>query len=100
MRLISLHVTNKAKELNKKYHHYLNFIFLLLLLALSPSTGAQTTPDKDYWLYVLSESADKIALVRFGPEGFRIERQIDTGDMPVDIDGPHGIVISPDRQFY
>ena len=64
------------------------------------SSRPQVKPDKDYWLYVLSESADKIALVRFGPEGFRVERQIDTGDMPVDIDGPHGIVISRDRQFY
>lgn len=74
---------------------------MLLSIALYPaSSRSQTKPDKDYLLYVLSESADKISLVRFGPQGFRIERQIETGDMPVDIDGPHGIVISPDRQFY
>lgn len=73
----------------------------LILLALSPSwVRGPTKPDKDYLLYVLSESADKIALIRFGPAGLRVERQIETGDMPVDIDGPHGIVISPDRQFY
>jgi DNA-binding beta-propeller fold protein YncE len=48
----------------------------------------------------LSEGADKIALIRFGPAGARIDHQIDTGDMPIDIDGPHGIVVSPDRQFY
>ena len=101
MRLISHHVTVKAEELDKKYHRYLRFIFLLLVGALYPAwSRAQTKPDKDYLLYVLSESADQIALIRFGPEGFRVERQIDTGDMPVDIDGPHGIVISPDRQFY
>src|SRR5919106_1102301 len=74
---------------------------VLLLIALYPATlRAQVKPDHDYLVYVLSESADKIALVRFGPEGIRVDRQIDTGDMPVDIDGPHGIVISPDRQFY
>ena len=101
VRLVSHHVTNKARELNKKYHRFLNFIFVLLLMGLCPaSSRSQTKPDKDYWLYVLSESADKISLVRFGPDGFRVERQIDTGDMPVDIDGPHGIVMSPDRKFY
>lgn len=74
---------------------------LLLLIALSPpALRSQTKPDKDYLVYVLSESADKIALVRFGPGGARIDRQLDTGDMPVDIDGPHGIVLSPDRKFY
>src|SRR5262245_48482620 len=74
---------------------------VLFLLAFSlPSLQAQVKPDQDYLVYVLSESADKIALVRFGPDGARIERQVDTGDMPVDIDGPHGIVVSPDRQFY
>jgi len=74
---------------------------LLMLLAFSAASAhGQSKPDQDYLVYVLSESADKIALVRFGPDGARIVREIDTGDMPVDIDGPHGIVISPDRQFY
>jgi len=74
---------------------------ILLLIALCPLLlQAQTKPDKDYLFYVLSEGADKISLVRFGPEGARVERQIGTGDMPVDIDGPHGIVVSRDRQFY
>ena len=77
------------------------FTYILLLIALYPSSArAQAKPDKDYLVYVLSEGADKIALVRFGPTGARIDHQIDTGDMPVDIDGPHGIVVSPDRQFY
>ena len=73
----------------------------LLLIAFSPFVvRSQTKPDKDYLVYVLSEGADKIALIRFGPAGIKIDHQIDTGDMPVDIDGPHGIVLSPDRQFY
>jgi DNA-binding beta-propeller fold protein YncE len=69
----------------------------LLLPAFAASSYAQ---DQDYLVYVLSESGDKIAVVRFGADGARVERQVDTGDMPTDIDGPHGIVISPDRQFY
>ena len=77
------------------------YIAVLLLIALCPSSSQpQTKPDQDYLLYVLSEGADKISLIRFGPGGARIDHQIDTGDMPIDIDGPHGIVVSPDRQFY
>lgn len=72
----------------------------LLLATYAASSHAQVKPDQDYLVYVLSESADKIALVRFGPDGARVDRQVDTGDMPIDIDGPHGIVVSPDRQFY
>src|SRR5262245_5330677 len=76
-------------------------ILLLLLLKVNLlSIHAQSKPNKDYLFYVVSESADKIALVRFGPNGISIDHQIDTGDMPVDIDGPHGIVVSPDRQYY
>ena len=74
---------------------------VLFLIAFTPFIArSQTKPDKDYLVYVLSEGADKIALVRFGPAGIKIDHQIDTGDMPIDIDGPHGIVLSPDRQFY
>src|SRR5215216_493477 len=82
--------------------HFLTMkIALMLLIALCPlSLQSQTRPDKDYLVYVLSEAADKIALVRFGPDGARIDHQLATGDMPVDIDGPHGIVVSPDGKFY
>src|SRR5215217_7192198 len=78
-----------------------SILLALVLIAFSPSFArSETKPEKDYLVYVLSEGADKIALVRFGPAGIKIDRQIDTGDMPIDIDGPHGIVLSPDRQFY
>lgn len=76
-------------------------VLVLLLIALCPTClRSQTQPDKDYLVYVLSESADKIALVRFGRDDARVEQQFDTGEMPIDLDGPHGIVVSPDRQFY
>jgi len=60
----------------------------------------QSKPDKDYLVYVLSEAADRISLIRFGPRGARVEHDVPTGDMPIDIDGPHGIASSPDKQFY
>lgn len=53
-----------------------------------------------YRLYVASEAADKITLVRFDAAGGRIEREIETGVMPTDIDGPHGLAVSPDKRFF
>ena len=58
---------------------------LFLLLFLSLITPAQKLPEKDYLVYVLSESADKITLVRFGPKGAKVERALDTGSMPTDM---------------
>jgi YVTN family beta-propeller protein len=76
-------------------------VFVATFLGVgAPAAFAQTKPDKDYLVYVLSEAADKISLIRFGPGGARLEQEIPTGDMPIDIDGPHGIAISRDRQFY
>ena len=76
------------------------FLTIALVFLTQTSAFAQTKPDKDYLFYVVSESADKIALIRFGPNGARVDHDLQTGDMTVDIDGPHGIVISPDKQFY
>src|SRR6266436_4841477 len=75
------------------------FITALIAIAVGPA-AAQTKPDKDYLVYVLSESADRIALVRFGPGGARVDHDLHTGEMPTDINGPHGIAISPDRKSY
>jgi DNA-binding beta-propeller fold protein YncE len=68
--------------------------------ALATLALAQRPPEKDYLVYVLSESADKITLIRFGPQGAKVEREITTGVMEPDIDGPHGVTVSPDRQYY
>ena len=79
--------------------------FVVLILALLPvcliarSSAGQATR-QDYLVYVVCESADKIALIRFGQHGAQVDKLIDTGSMPSDIDGPHGIVVSPNREFY
>jgi len=75
-------------------------VVVCALFAFPSSTFAQKTPEKDYLVYVLSESADKITMIRFGPQGARIEREMTTGVMEPDIDGPHGVAISPDKEHY
>jgi hypothetical protein len=73
--------------------------------AQTPSAANQDAsktngPTQDYLVYMVCESADKIVLIRFGPGGIRIEHQTRTGLMPTDINGPHGIAVSPDKQYY
>jgi DNA-binding beta-propeller fold protein YncE len=62
------------------------------------STAA--APDRDYLLYVASEATDRIALIRFGPAGAKIERETTTGSMPADVDGPHGVAVAPDGKHW
>ncbi len=75
-------------------------ILVALFVSASQIALAQSKPDKEYFVYVLSEAADKISLIKFGPAGARVDHELSTGDMPIDIDGPHGIAVSPDKQFY
>lgn len=74
---------------------------LTLGLCLTPALSGQKTsaPQQDYLVFVVCESADKIVLIRFGPNGAKIESQAHIGLMPTDINGPHGIAVSPDKQF-
>jgi DNA-binding beta-propeller fold protein YncE len=83
----------------KKSFLYTPLLFCVLF-ALSNPAPAQKAPEKDYLVYVLSESADRITLIRFGPQGAKVEREIATGVMEPDIDGPHGIAIAPDKEHY
>ena len=84
----------------------------LLLLAFAGLTGAQ---DRTYYVFVASEAADKIALVRFSSKGATLDREITTGIMPIDIaryfdmhdgvvegqplEGRHGFQFRPCRCF-
>lgn len=69
-------------------------------LGTAQTTQAAELAKQDYLVYVVCESADKIVLLRFGPKGLQIENQTRTGLMPMDINGPHGIVVSPDKQYF
>ena len=63
------------------------------------STTSAEPPTQDYLVYVVCESADKVVLIRFGPKGLQIEHETRIGLMPMDINGPHGIAVSPDNQY-
>ena len=76
-----------------------NFValaFAVVTVFTHPVAAQQRT----YFVYVASEAADKITAVRFGPDGAAVDHEIPTGMMPTDIDGPHGLAVSPDKAYY
>jgi DNA-binding beta-propeller fold protein YncE len=75
----------------------------LPLLAVSPGPPPEADrepPLRDYWAYVAAESEDEVALVRFGPQGAEVARTIQVGTFPAEIEGPHGINVSPSGRFW
>jgi DNA-binding beta-propeller fold protein YncE len=57
-------------------------------------------PLATYWIFVASEGNDRIALVSFGPNGAKVERERRIGLNPTELLGPHGIALSPDGKYY
>src|SRR3984957_18169687 len=95
---------HKNRNLGFSFPSYYLLVCLLVFFVLAVVGGAQTLnstpgPAKDYFVYVVCESADRIVLIRFGPGGAKVESQMRTGLMPMDINGPHGVAVSPDKQF-
>jgi DNA-binding beta-propeller fold protein YncE len=73
--------------------------FLLLLTAAA--AAGQTSAESNYFAYVAAESDDTVDLVRFGPDGGELLRRIPVGILPNEIEGPHGVRVSPDgRHWY
>ena len=68
--------------------------------SVARTAAVPAPPDRDYYVFAASEGNDQIALIRFGPSGIHVERTSTTGIMPSDIDGPHGVAVSPDGRFY
>ncbi len=67
----------------------------------SDASGSVTSaPQRDYLVYVASESVDRVALVRFGAKGAVIERERYVGYSPTEVAGPHGVAVSPDGKHY
>ncbi|MBL8959886.1 MAG: YncE family protein [Gemmatimonadetes bacterium] len=65
----------------------------------TPAAASVVGPSENYWVYVGAESADLIHRVRFGPDGTRVEKSIPIGMEATEMEGPHGLQISPDGKW-
>ncbi|WP_246388392.1 YncE family protein [Algoriphagus iocasae] len=55
---------------------------------------------QDYFVYVTAESEDEVALIKFDGKNATIEQTIPVGIWPAEIEGPHGINVSPDGKYW
>lgn len=72
----------------------------LLASAATLLTSDVTPPSRDYYAYICSESEDVVSLVRFGPSGFEVIKEIKVGTFPAEIEGPHGINVSASGEYW
>jgi DNA-binding beta-propeller fold protein YncE len=61
--------------------------------------GPQATPSI-YRVYVACESADEVHLVAFDGERARVERVIEVGYQPTEVEGPHGLTVGPQGKHW
>jgi DNA-binding beta-propeller fold protein YncE len=66
----------------------------------SAAVGLPEAPEARYWVYVANEASDEVSRVRFGPDGLVVERSIEVGVRPADIDGAHGVTVSSDGLYW
>jgi DNA-binding beta-propeller fold protein YncE len=75
-------------------------ILLLSALTVASASVSAQGPTKNYWIYVASESEDEVAVVRFGPGGTVVEKTIPVGIWPTEVEGPHGVRVSPNGEYW
>lgn len=69
-------------------------------IAATPVFAASDPVENDYYVYVAAESEDTVHLVKFGPDGGEVLKTIGVGAFATEIEGPHGIRVSPDGHYW
>ena len=69
-------------------------LFLFITIFLS------TISAKEYFIYVASESQDEVHLIMFDGQKGKVVKNIPVGVWPLEVEGPHGITISPDGKYW
>ena len=73
----------------------IRLILFVTFIAFSFATNAQ-----NYYVYVTAESEDEVALIKFDGKNATVVKTIPVGIWPAEIEGPHGINISPDGKYW
>ncbi len=66
----------------------------------SRAPADEMPPGREYFFYVAAESDDTVALIRFDGKNAFLEKSIPVGSWPVEIEGPHGVTVSPDGEYW
>jgi DNA-binding beta-propeller fold protein YncE len=69
-----------------------------LISSLAAAAPAGQAP-RTYWAYVGAESADRIHRVRFDGASLVVERTTLVGELPNEMEGPHGLQTSADGRY-
>jgi DNA-binding beta-propeller fold protein YncE len=64
------------------------------------ATPAASRPAATYFAIVGSEGNDDLSVIRFGPDGARVDHKFRIGTNPTELIGPHGVAVSPDSKHY
>jgi len=63
--------------------------------------AADATASAAYHIVVANESSDLVSRLTFTPgQGLVVDGTVPVGVMPADVDGPHGITVSPDGRYW
>lgn len=73
---------------------YSSWMLFILMLFANVSFG------QDYYVYVTAESEDEVSLIKFDGKNASIVETIPVGIWPAEIEGPHGINVSPDGKYW
>ena len=71
------------------------FLYLLLFFISS-----EIYAKRSYYLYVAAESDDAVSLLEFNGENIKEIERINVGVMPTEIEGPHGITVDPNGDYW
>ena len=77
-----------------------NLIHVILLGLAGWSSLTNTVLAQDYYVYVAAESDDEVALLRFDGTNLEVVKTIEVGTRPNEIEGPHGLNVSADGEFW
>ena len=81
------------------YKMKLSKLLFLTIMSLSLITAAAVQA-QNYYVYAAAESEDEVALIRFDGKTAHVEKTIPVGVWPFEIEGPHGLTVGLDGQYW
>lgn len=84
------------------HHPKRRILAITFLFLIGFSLSAFSVSAQDYYVYVAAESEDEVHLIKLDGETEKAEiaKTITVGRYPTETDGPHGINISPDGEYW